>query len=148
MSSVVESSRGRSRMRYDNTQVPDDSKNSRSRQNRVTQQDEYQVNEPNDNLEPPVFGARGSAAEFRVVAQAAPKPTNGSGHVGRLPVKLRGRPEAPNQAPRAHSLCCTRGAKPHTVHGPLQRLLGALSHSYEVWKSNEQQAQYDEQDGV
>src|SRR5215469_5721134 len=41
----------------------------------------------------------------------------------RLTVKLRGRPEAPDQAPRAHNLFNARGADTQTVHGPLQRLL-------------------------
>ena len=41
----------------------------------------------------------------------------------RLTVELRGRPEAPNQAPRAHNLFPARGADTQTVHGPLQRLL-------------------------
>src|ERR1051326_1128860 len=40
-----------------------------------------------------------------------------------LTVKLRGRPETPDQAPRAHNLFSTRGADTHAVHGPLQRLL-------------------------
>jgi hypothetical protein len=40
-----------------------------------------------------------------------------------LTVKLRGRPEAPDQASRAHNLFRARGAQPLTVHGPLQRLL-------------------------
>jgi hypothetical protein len=43
----------------------------------------------------------------------------------RLTVKLRGRPEAPDQAPRAHNLSRARGADTQAVHGPLQRLLGA-----------------------
>src|SRR5215469_12352054 len=42
----------------------------------------------------------------------------------RLTVKLRGRPEAPDQAPRAHNLFRARGADTQAVHGPLQRLLG------------------------
>ena len=41
-----------------------------------------------------------------------------------LTVKLRGRPEAPDQAPRAHNLFRARGAEPEAHHGPLQRLLG------------------------
>src|SRR5215475_88811 len=40
-----------------------------------------------------------------------------------LTVKLRGRPEAPDQAPRAHTVFSARGADIQTVHGPLQRLL-------------------------
>jgi hypothetical protein len=43
----------------------------------------------------------------------------------RLTEKLRGRPEAPDQAPRAHNLFRARGATTQTVHGPLQRLLDA-----------------------
>jgi hypothetical protein len=39
-------------------------------------------------------------------------------------VKLRGRPEALDQAPRAHNIFSARGADTQTVHGPLQRLLG------------------------
>jgi hypothetical protein len=46
---------------------------------------------------------------------------------GRLTVKLRGRPEAPNQATRAHNLFRARGADTQVVHGPLQRLLEAGS---------------------
>jgi hypothetical protein len=42
-----------------------------------------------------------------------------------LTVKLRGRPEAPDQAPRAHNLFRARGADTQAVHGPLQRLLEA-----------------------
>jgi hypothetical protein len=42
-----------------------------------------------------------------------------------LTVKLRGRPEAPDRAPRAHNLSRARGANTPAVHGPLQRLLGA-----------------------
>jgi len=42
---------------------------------------------------------------------------------GGLTVKLRGRPEAPDQAPRAHNVSRARGADTQTVHGPLQRLL-------------------------
>jgi hypothetical protein len=38
-------------------------------------------------------------------------------------MKLRGRPEAPDQAPRAHNLHRARGADTQAVHGPLQRLL-------------------------
>jgi hypothetical protein len=45
---------------------------------------------------------------------------------GRLTVKLRGCPEAPDQAPRAHNLSRARGADTQTVHGPLQRLLGRV----------------------
>src|SRR5215831_18858064 len=41
----------------------------------------------------------------------------------RLTVKLRGRPEVPDQAPRAHTVFSARGADIQTVHGPLQRLL-------------------------
>ena len=41
-----------------------------------------------------------------------------------LTVKLRGRPEALDQAPRAHNLSRARGGDTQTVHGPLQRLLG------------------------
>ena len=37
-----------------------------------------------------------------------------------LTVKLRGRPEAPDQAPRAHSVFSARGADTRAVHGPLQ----------------------------
>src|SRR6516165_3390401 len=40
-----------------------------------------------------------------------------------LTVKLRGRPEAPDQAPRAHTVFSARGADTEAVHGPLQRLL-------------------------
>src|SRR6516164_2709786 len=40
-----------------------------------------------------------------------------------LTVKLRGRPEAPDQAPRAHNVFSARGADTKAVHGPLQRLL-------------------------
>ena len=42
-----------------------------------------------------------------------------------LTVKLRGRTEAPDQAPRAHNLSRARGADIQAVHGPLQRLLDA-----------------------
>jgi hypothetical protein len=45
----------------------------------------------------------------------------------RLTVKLRGRPEAPDQAPRAHNLFYARGAITPAVHGPLQRLLDGHS---------------------
>jgi len=38
-------------------------------------------------------------------------------------VKLRGRPEEPDQAPLAHNLLSARGADTRAVHGPLQRLL-------------------------
>jgi hypothetical protein len=41
----------------------------------------------------------------------------------RLTVKLRGRPEAPDEAPRAHTVFSARGADTEAVHGPLQRLL-------------------------
>jgi hypothetical protein len=41
-----------------------------------------------------------------------------------------------------------RGAYPPAVHGPLQRLLGALSHSDKVWDSNKRHSQYDEQNSV
>ena len=44
-----------------------------------------------------------------------------------LTVKLRGRPEAPVQAPRAHNLSRARGADIQTVHGPLQRLLDGIT---------------------
>src|SRR5215831_20718359 len=40
-----------------------------------------------------------------------------------LTVKLRGRPEGHDQAPRAHTVFCARGADTQAVHGPLQRLL-------------------------
>jgi len=43
-------------------------------------------------------------------------------HGWRLTVKLRGRPEEPNQAPRAHILFRTGGDTTDS-HGPLQRLL-------------------------
>src|SRR5262249_39940730 len=46
--------------------------------------------------------------------------------IWRLTVKLRGRPEAPDQAPRAHNLSRARGADMQAVHGPLQRLLDAM----------------------
>ena len=39
-------------------------------------------------------------------------------------MKLRGRPEAPNQAPWAHNVSRARGADTQAAHGPLQRLLG------------------------
>jgi hypothetical protein len=52
----------------------------------------------------------------------------GTDSLTRLTVKLRGRPEAPDQAPRAHTVFSARGADKQAVHGPLQRLLdGALS---------------------
>src|SRR5215472_4790839 len=38
-----------------------------------------------------------------------------------LTVKLRGRPEALDQAPRAHNVFSARGADVKAVHGPLQR---------------------------
>jgi len=38
-------------------------------------------------------------------------------------VKLRGRPEALDQASRAHNVFRARGADIQAVHGPLQRLL-------------------------
>ena len=38
-------------------------------------------------------------------------------------MKLRGRPEAPDQAPRAHTVFSARGADMQAGHGPLQRLL-------------------------
>jgi hypothetical protein len=62
-------------------------------------------------------------------------------------VKLRGRAEAPDGAEGAQFLSA-RGAKPQAHHGPLQRLLGALSHSDEVWDSNKRQAEHDEQSSV
>jgi len=37
---------------------------------------------------------------------------------------VRGRPEAPDQAPRVHKLFRTRDVEIKAVHGPLQRLLG------------------------
>ena len=40
-------------------------------------------------------------------------------------MKLWGRPDALDQAPRAHNLFRARGAGIQAVHGPLQRLLGA-----------------------
>jgi len=43
-----------------------------------------------------------------------------------LTVKLSGRPEAPDQAPWAHTVFSARGAITQAVHGPLQRLLGAI----------------------
>jgi hypothetical protein len=45
-------------------------------------------------------------------------------HDGGLTVKLSGRLEAHDQAPRAHNLFSARGADTQAVHGPLQRLLG------------------------
>ena len=50
-----------------------------------------------------------------------------------LTVKLRGRPEAPDQAPRAHNLFRARGADTQTVHGPLQRLLGGGEDGSTYW---------------
>ena len=38
-------------------------------------------------------------------------------------MKLRGRPEEPDQTPRAHNVFRARGADTQTAHGPLQRLL-------------------------
>jgi len=43
---------------------------------------------------------------------------------GPLTVKLRGRPEALDQAPPAHTVFGAGGADTEAVHGPLQRLLG------------------------
>ena len=43
-----------------------------------------------------------------------------------LTVELRGRPDAPNKAPLAHTVSRASGADTHAVHGPLHRLLGAL----------------------
>src|SRR5215469_13600216 len=43
-----------------------------------------------------------------------------------LTVKLRGRPKAPDQAPRAHNVFSACGADTQAVHGPLQRLLGIV----------------------
>src|SRR5215468_4592392 len=40
---------------------------------------------------------------------------------------LRGRPEAPDQAPRADNVFSARGADTQAAHGPLQRLLGVLT---------------------
>src|SRR5215470_14121137 len=51
--------------------------------------------------------------------------TSSKRFMGCLTVKLRGRPRAPNQAPRAHNLFSARGADIQAVHGPLQRLLEA-----------------------
>jgi hypothetical protein len=51
----------------------------------------------------------------------------------RLTVKLRGRPEAADQAPRAHNLFRARGAQPPTVHGPLQRLLDVTPSKPQPW---------------
>jgi hypothetical protein len=44
-------------MRYNNPEIPDDGKSARSQQNPVTQHVEYDVDDPNDSLEPPVLGA-------------------------------------------------------------------------------------------
>jgi hypothetical protein len=44
-------------MRYDNPEIPDDCESNSSQQNPMTQQVEYQIDDPNDSLEPPVFGA-------------------------------------------------------------------------------------------
>jgi hypothetical protein len=54
-----------------------------------------------------------------LVGLSAPVPPE-----GHLTVKLRGRPEAPDQAPPAHNFSPARGADTQAVHGPLQRLLG------------------------
>ena len=53
-----------------------------------------------------------------------------------LTMKLRGRPMPPDQRRERTLLPGARGAQPLTHHGPLQRLLGALSHSDKVWDSN------------
>src|SRR5262249_6522703 len=44
-----------------------------------------------------------------------------------LTVKLRGRPEAPDQASPAHTVFSAGGADTRPVHGPLQRLLELAS---------------------
>src|SRR5215467_1944634 len=44
-----------------------------------------------------------------------------------LTVKLSGRPGAPDQAPRAHTVSRARGADTQVVHGPLQRLLDGVA---------------------
>jgi hypothetical protein len=64
-----------------------------------------------------------------------------------LTVKLKGRTTTPESAEGAQSLGA-RGAKQTTHHGPLQRLLGAQSHSDKVWNSNEGNPQHDEQSNV
>ena len=66
----------------------------------------------------------------------------------RVTVKLRGHPDAPIKR-RVRTLSFSGlGAQPDPVHGPLQRLSGAPSHSDKVWNSNKRQPQYDEQHGV
>jgi hypothetical protein len=59
----------------------------------------------------------------RIIPLNGAKGPDGARILGRLTVKLRGRPEAPDQAPRAHNLFRARGADTQAVHGPLQRLL-------------------------
>ena len=46
---------------------------------------------------------------------------------GRLTVKLRGRPEAPAHGAEGAQFLGARGAKQHTHHGPLQRLLAVTN---------------------
>jgi hypothetical protein len=48
-------------------------------------------------------------------------------HACRLTVKLRGRTEAPGHGAEGGQFLSARGAKPQAPHGPLQRLLGALT---------------------
>jgi hypothetical protein len=57
---------------------------------------------------------------------------------GCLTVKLRGRPEALDQAPRAHTGFSARGALMQAFHGPLQRLLDSecLQRIKLSWASN------------
>jgi len=54
----------------------------------------------------------------------------------RLTVKLSGRAQALDWRREDTLSSRARGAEPPTLHGPLQRLLGALSHSDKVWDSN------------
>ncbi len=54
----------------------------------------------------------------------------------RLTVKLTGRAQALDWRPVRTLSSRARGAEPPTLHGPLQLLLGALSHSDKVWDSN------------
>src|SRR5262249_27370521 len=77
----------------------------------------------------PLMSATAPNTRLSATNVRAKGPNGGTGFPRRrLTVKLRGRPEAANQAPRAHNLARARGADIQTVHGPLQRLLdGAIS---------------------
>jgi hypothetical protein len=50
----------------------------------------------------------------------------------RLTVKLRGRPGARDQAPRAHNVFRARDADIQADHGPLQRLLDVTSYRLHI----------------